>query len=114
PSGRFLGPLLPPPERVPTLGQFIMGIDCRSNVAVEPLLRRLTAPTLVVWGTGDVFFGIEWAHWLRDTIPGARRVVELPGAKLFFPEERPEALAEALREHWRQAEGAGAGAAPSA
>jgi pimeloyl-ACP methyl ester carboxylesterase len=110
----YLEPLFASPERVQNLEQFIMGIDCRSNVAVEPLLRRLTAPTLVVWGTGDVFFGIEWAHWLRDTIPGARRVVELPGAKLFFPEERPEALAEALREHWRQAEGAGAGAAPSA
>ena len=82
-------------------------------MAAEPLLRRLTAPTLVVWGTDDVFFGVEWAHWLRGTIPGAR-VVELPGAKLFFPEERPGELADALREHWRRAEGAGASCAPPA
>jgi hypothetical protein len=32
-------------------------------------------------------------------------VVELEGAKLFFPEERPDALAAALREHWQAAEG---------
>ena len=102
----YLEPLFASPERVRTLERFIIGIDCRSNVAIEPLLRRLTAPTLVVWGTGDVFFGVEWARWLRDTIPGAGPVVEFPGAKLFFPEERPDELAEALREHWRQAEGA--------
>jgi hypothetical protein len=28
-------------------------------------------------------------------------VVELEGAKLFFPEERPDELADAVREHWR-------------
>jgi hypothetical protein len=28
-------------------------------------------------------------------------VVELEGAKLFFPEERPDELAAALSAHWR-------------
>jgi hypothetical protein len=27
-------------------------------------------------------------------------VIELAGARLFLPEERPEELAQALREHW--------------
>ncbi len=102
----YVEPLFASPERTKDLERFILAIDCHSNVAAEPQLRRLTAPTLVVWGTGDIFFGIEWAHWLRDTIAGADRVIELPDAKLFFPEERPEELAEALREHWHRAEGA--------
>jgi len=102
----YVEPLFASPGRAKDLERFILAIDCRSNVAVEPLLRRLTAPTLIVWGTGDIFFGIEWAHWLRDTIAGAERVIELPGAKLFFPEERPDELAAALRDHWRQADGA--------
>jgi pimeloyl-ACP methyl ester carboxylesterase len=55
---------------------------------------------MIVWGTGDEFFGIEWARWLRDTIPGVTEVVEVPDAKLFFPEERPDALAAPLRTHW--------------
>jgi hypothetical protein len=54
-------------------------------VEVEPLLRRLQVPTLVVWGTGDVYFSVKWAYWLRDTIPGCRKVIELEGARLFFP-----------------------------
>jgi pimeloyl-ACP methyl ester carboxylesterase len=72
-------------------------------VTIEPLLRQLSVPTLVVWGTGDVFFPVKWAHWLRDTIPGVQKVVELEGAKLFFPEERPQPLIQALREHWSNA-----------
>jgi len=110
----YLEPLFASPESIKNLERFITGIDCRANVAVEPLLRRLMAPTLVVWGMDDIFFGIEWAHWLRDTIPGARGVIELPSAKLFFPEERPDELARALREHWRQAERTDASAATGA
>jgi hypothetical protein len=37
----------------------------------------------------------------RGAIPGAGEVVELEGAKLFLPWERPSELATALREFWR-------------
>ena len=43
---------------------------------------------------------MKWSHWLADTIPGTRKRLELPGARLFFPEERPRELNAALREHW--------------
>jgi pimeloyl-ACP methyl ester carboxylesterase len=75
--------------------------DNSQTTEIEPLLRQLTVPTLVVWGTGDAFFPVKWAHWLKDTVPGVRTVVELEGAKLFFPEERPDELAAALSAHWR-------------
>jgi pimeloyl-ACP methyl ester carboxylesterase len=74
-------------------------------VAIEPLLRRLEAPTLVVWGLADVFFDVGWARWLRETIPGCRRLVELPDAKLFFPFERPARLVVELRRHWERSAG---------
>jgi hypothetical protein len=32
------------------------------------------------------------AYWLRDTIPGAREVIEVDDARLFFPEDRPDSL----------------------
>ena len=64
----------------------------------------------MVWGTGDGFFDVQWAYWLRDTIPGTRKVIELDGAKLFFPEERPEPLAAALREHWQSSADVAVGA----
>jgi pimeloyl-ACP methyl ester carboxylesterase len=67
---------------------------------VNDRLSSLDVPTLLVWGTAVDGFGMEWAHRLRDLIPGAREVVEIDGAKLFFPEERPEELAIQLRRHW--------------
>jgi pimeloyl-ACP methyl ester carboxylesterase len=98
-----LAPLLASDQRAQELLRFFAAMDNRDTVAVEPLLQKLQAPTLVVWGTADAFFDVKWAYWLRDTIPGCRKVVELDGAKLFFPEERPDALADAIRAHWQEA-----------
>ena len=97
-----LAPLLSSEQRTRDLMRFLAAMDCRDTVAVEPKLRELRAPTQVVWGTADGFFDVKWAYWLKDTIPGCRRVVELEGAKLFFPEERPQELADAIRVHWRE------------
>jgi pimeloyl-ACP methyl ester carboxylesterase len=68
--------------------------------AIEPLLKEFRLPTLLVWGTGDPNFGVEWAYRFRDAVPGVTEVVEVPGAKLFFPDERPEDLVPHLRRHW--------------
>ncbi len=97
----WLGPLFESPASIRSLERFITSFDNKQTVAVEPLLRKLEAPTLIVWGTADIFFPVKWAYWLRGAIPGARDVVELEGAKLFFPWERPVELATALRSFWR-------------
>jgi pimeloyl-ACP methyl ester carboxylesterase len=97
----YLAPLFADRQAILNLERwFASSHDCSQTVVVEPLLRRLEAPTLIVWGTADIFFPVKWAYWLRGAIPGARKVVELEGAKLFFPEERPEEFAQALRAHW--------------
>ena len=97
----WLEPLFATPASTRNLERFIASFDNRQTVAVEPLLRKLQAPTLIVWGTADVFFPMKWAYWLRGAIPGARQVVELEGAKLFLPWERPVELANALRNFWQ-------------
>jgi hypothetical protein len=40
-------------------------------------------------------------RWLRDTIPGATEIVEIEGAKLFFPNERAADLVPHLQRHWQ-------------
>jgi pimeloyl-ACP methyl ester carboxylesterase len=98
----YLEPLFSTPEATHNLERWLTASnDCSQTVVIEPLLRRLKAPTQVVWGTADVFFPLKWAYWLSNTIPGCRNVIELEGAKLFFPEERPNQLAEALLQHWK-------------
>ena len=69
----------------------------RPRRARRPGRRRVR---LIVWGTGDIFFRRKWAYWLRDTIPGATEVVEIDGARLFFPDERATEFTAALRRHW--------------
>ncbi|MDY7099770.1 MAG: alpha/beta hydrolase [Actinomycetota bacterium] len=80
--------------------RFLVGLRADDLVAIEPGLKGLDAPTLLAWGTGDEFFDLKWARWLRDTIPGATEVVEIPDAKLFWPQERPGELADLLRTFW--------------
>jgi pimeloyl-ACP methyl ester carboxylesterase len=100
----YLEPLFATPEATRNLERWLTASgDCSQTVEIEPLLHQLQAPTLIAWGTADVFFPLKWAYWLKDTIPGARKVIELEGAKLFFPEERPDDLARPLREHWQTA-----------
>lgn len=104
----YLGPLVASPEAFRDFERFLSTFDCAATVSVYDRLRRLEAPTLVMWGTDDSFFDKKWAYWLRDTIPGTRRVIEVPGGRLFFPEEEPDLVATALREHWEASSRAGA------
>ena len=99
----YLRPFLRSGDKLRDLERFLMAFDCRHTLAVEPSLRTLNAPTLIVWGTDDVYFDVRWSHWLADTIPGTRRRVELQGARIFFPEERAAELNRELRAHWEAA-----------
>ncbi len=80
--------------------RLLTSLHARDLLAAEPALARLQVPTLIVWGTSDMFFRRKWAYWLRDTIPGATEVVEIDGGRLFFPDERAAEFTAALRRHW--------------
>lgn len=92
------------------LQAYVAGMDSAVTVAVRDDLARFDRPTLIVWATADDFFDVRWAHWLAETIPGTVRCVELAGAKLFFPLERPEFTSE-LRAFWSELDRAEVGAA---
>lgn len=95
----YLTPFLRTDQRTRDLQRFLAAFDNRHTLAIESQLRALQAPTLIVWGTDDVYFPIRWAHWLAATIPGAAAPVEVPGGRLFFVEEHPRALTAPLRAH---------------
>jgi len=91
------------PARAAAVQGYVAGMDNAVTVAIRDDLAKLTVPAQMVWGTGDEFFALSWAQWLADTIPGAQRIVEVDGAKLFFPMERPDELNRPLRELWTAA-----------
>lgn len=98
----YLEPLLSSEQRIRAFERYWLGFDNRQTVAIHDALKRLQVPTLIVWGLKDFFFDRKWAYWLKDTIPGARRVVEIDDARLFFPEDRPDALATPLLAFWNE------------
>lgn len=95
----YLLPLVRSEQRTHDLRRFLAAFDHSHTVAIESRLRHLQAPTLIVWGTDDVYFPVNWAHWLAEAIPGAKPPVELLGARIFFPEERAEVFNQLLRDH---------------
>jgi len=95
----YLRPLVRSEQRTRDLQRFVAAFDHKHTVVIEPRLRQLQAPTLIVWGTDDVYFPVKWAYWLAETIPGAKPPVELAGARIFFPEERAEVFNRLLRDH---------------
>lgn len=98
---KYLRPLVKTAQRTRDFQRFLAAFDNKHTLAVEAGLRALQAPTLIVWGTDDVYFDVKWSHWLAETIPGTRRRVELEGARIFFPEERWAEFNTELRGHWQ-------------
>lgn len=82
------------------LEQVIAAMDEADLAAVEPALKALDVPALIVWGTGDTFFEPSWAEYLKGLLPGAQDVVYVDGGRLFFPDERPHELVAPLRRFW--------------
>lgn len=96
----YLRPFLRDEQRTADLQRFLAAFDPRHTLAIEPQLKTLQAPTLIAWGTDDVFFDTRWSRWLAETIPGTRQRVEFEGARIFFPEERWARFNDLLCAHW--------------
>lgn len=99
----YLRPLVSSEQRTRDFERFLAAFDNKYTVAIEDRLKTLQAPTLIVWGTDDIYFDVKWSHWLATTIPGTTRRLEFEGARIFFPEERWPAFNKELRAHWAEA-----------
>jgi pimeloyl-ACP methyl ester carboxylesterase len=96
----YLKPHLRSPQRTADLARFVNAFNCRHTMQIEKQLRGLQAPTLIVWGTDDIYFNLKWSHWLEEAIAGTKRRIEFNGARIFFPEERARDFNDAVRVHW--------------
>ena len=98
----YLTPLFSSQQRIEAFERYWLGFDNKQTLAIHAALKTLQVPTLIVWALKDIFFDVKWAYWLKDTIPGAKRVVEVEDGRLFFPEDRPDTLATPLLEFWNE------------
>jgi haloalkane dehalogenase len=98
----YFGPVAETKERAELLRGFGAALKNRDQmVALAPRLRDSKIPAQVIWGEADTAFDTAGSlKWLRGNLGGVRRIVNVPRAKLLFPEEHPRAVSTLLRDFW--------------
>lgn len=94
----YLGPLVRDPERTHA---YAISLDRNWLEGLAPKLRASQAPTRIVWGTGDAIFTRRGAEHLERSFAQSRGIRFVEGARLFFPEEYPDLIAEEARRLWQ-------------
>jgi pimeloyl-ACP methyl ester carboxylesterase len=64
----------------------------------EARILPIAAPTLVIWGEGDRYLGVELAEPDRSDVPNLEGVVRIPDASHWVQHDQPERVTELLIE----------------
>lgn len=96
----YFTPLLASQRRKTLVHAYLIALEPNPLAGVEAALRRNETPVRIVWGMADTFFSSQGPAYLHRTFGNSRGVRELPGSKLFWPEERPDVVAEEARRLW--------------
>lgn len=93
----YLGPLVRNEKRT---NAFAVALDRNWLDGIGPKLKASAAPARMIWGTGDTIFSTAGAAHLDRSFGRSQGVRLVEGAKLFFPEEYPDLIAEEARRLW--------------
>jgi haloalkane dehalogenase len=88
------------PLRKEQFNQALIALEKNFLLPIEPELKRFQRPVRIVWGTADTLFKADSPDYLSRLFPGSRGVRRIEGARLFWPEEFPDILAEEARKLW--------------
>jgi len=97
----YLGPLVSSPARKALTNAYTLGLTPNPLAGITERLRACKVPARIVWGMSDGIFAKTSPDYLDRTLPGSRGVRRIAEAKLFFPEEYPDVIAEEARGLWR-------------
>jgi haloalkane dehalogenase len=98
---QYLAPLVASPQRKAKMHEYILALEANPLAGIEEELRKCRVPTRVVWGAEDRIFSTKSPDYLDRTLGNSRGVRMLAGYKLFWPEERPDIVAEEARQLWK-------------
>jgi haloalkane dehalogenase len=96
----YLRPLLQSPLRKKQLDQYTVALETNELIPLREALRHWQGPARMVWAENDIFFGTQWAEWLDKNLSGSEGIRRLDTARLFFPEEKPDVIAEEAKVLW--------------
>ena len=96
----YLRPLIASERRKALVQRYALGLTPNPLRGIAALLRRCEVPTRIVWGMADTIFSPQNADYLASVLPSVTGIRRIKQAKLFFPEEYPDILAEEARNLW--------------
>lgn len=93
---RFVEPLLAPNDRIAGALEFLRRMKFARLDEFATLHRRLTMPTLFVWGANDPTFPEPRAREMAAQLPNVAGFHAIAHAKLFVQEEHPDEVARLI------------------
>lgn len=99
----YFQPLVASPRRSALTNAYAIGLSPNPLAGTEAALRQCRIPARILWGTGDTIFSPACPDYLDRLLPLSSGVRRIEGAKLFFPEEFPQLVAEEARRLWQVA-----------
>lgn len=93
---RVVAPVLAAPRRLAGMLRYLRGIDWAVVDGLAAVHARLSMPVHLVWGADDPTFPIARAREMVPRFPRAA-MTEVAAARLLVHEERPDAVAAAVR-----------------
>lgn len=99
----YFQPLVASPQRSALTNAYAIGLSPNPLAGVEAALRRCRIPARILWGTGDTIFSPACPDYLDRLLPLSQGIRRIEGARLFFPEEFPQLVAEEARRLWQAA-----------
>jgi pimeloyl-ACP methyl ester carboxylesterase len=91
----WVEPCLSDPAIREDVARFARAVEPEDLNVASSNLGNFEGPALLVWGSGDRFFKIDFARRLRDTFADAR-LVEVENGRAFVPHDEPKRLAEEI------------------
>lgn len=92
---RWITPVLTDPGVRRDAARFMRSVRPGDLLDVSTRLARFSKPVLLVWGTADRFFRLDFARRLVDSFPDAR-LVEVSGGRTFIPLDEPQRVASEI------------------
>jgi pimeloyl-ACP methyl ester carboxylesterase len=96
----YFAPLLSTQRRTDNAHAYAIALERNVLAGIGPELRRCKVPTRIVWGMGDTIFSANSPSQLDHDFGHSRGIRLLEGSKLFWPEERPDVIAEEAQRLW--------------
>jgi haloalkane dehalogenase len=95
---QYLLPLVANAERRTLVNRYALGLTPNPLQGISSQLRERAVPTRIVWGMSDTVFSAKSPDYLASLLPRVTGIRRIREAKLFFPEEYPEVIAEEARQ----------------